>query len=158
MVSGEERRDSAVHIHVTILPQTPLHPDCHITPSRVPWGYTVLSEVSQTKEKHRILQSRLLYSPTPSKTLPFLCPAPPTLTGHISPQSDTFHGSPVPTGSSAHYLDSPLKPLVLALSSFSQSCNTAIQPAGTELACLASHRPVGGTSSRKPSWSWAFLS
>lgn len=83
---------------------------------------------------------------------------PPTLTDHISPQLDTFHGSPVPTGSGAHYLDSPLKPLELAPSSFSQSCNTAIQPARAELACLASHLPVlGGTSSRKPSWSWAPL-
>ena len=42
IVSGEQRRDSAIHIHVCILPQTPSHPGCHITLSRVPCAiYTV---------------------------------------------------------------------------------------------------------------------
>ena len=35
-VSGEQRRDSAIHIHVSMLPQTPLCPGCHVTLSRVP--------------------------------------------------------------------------------------------------------------------------
>ena len=36
IVSGEQRRDSAIHIHVSILPQTPLCPVCQVTLSRVP--------------------------------------------------------------------------------------------------------------------------
>ena len=36
MVSGEQRRDSAIHTHVCILPQLPSHPGCHVTLSRVP--------------------------------------------------------------------------------------------------------------------------
>ena len=35
IVSGEQQRDSARHIHIFILPQTPLHPGCHITLSKV---------------------------------------------------------------------------------------------------------------------------
>ena len=36
IVSGEQWRDSATHIHVSILPQTPhLSPGCHITLNRV---------------------------------------------------------------------------------------------------------------------------
>ena len=34
MVSGEQRRDSAIHTHVCILPQLPSHPGCHVTLSR----------------------------------------------------------------------------------------------------------------------------
>ena len=33
-VSGKQQRDSAVHIHVPTLPQTPSHPGCHIALSR----------------------------------------------------------------------------------------------------------------------------
>ena len=36
IVSGEQRRDSAIHIHVSILPQAPSHPGCHVTLCRVP--------------------------------------------------------------------------------------------------------------------------
>ena len=36
IVSGEQRRDSAIHMHVSILPQTPLCPGCQVTLSRVP--------------------------------------------------------------------------------------------------------------------------
>lgn len=54
-----------------ILPQTSPPLQAATTLSRVPWGYIELSEVSQTKERYRVLQSLLLYSPTPSKTLPF---------------------------------------------------------------------------------------
>ena len=35
IVLGEMQRDSTIHIHVSILPQTPSHPACHITLSRV---------------------------------------------------------------------------------------------------------------------------
>ena len=50
IVSGEEQRDSATHMHVFILPQTS-HPGCHITLSSrvscatqyVPVGYHELS-------------------------------------------------------------------------------------------------------------------
>ena len=35
IVSGEQS-NSAMHIHVFILPQTPLHPGCHIILSRIP--------------------------------------------------------------------------------------------------------------------------
>ena len=31
IVSGGQQRDSAVHIHVSILPQTPSHAGCHLT-------------------------------------------------------------------------------------------------------------------------------
>ena len=34
IVSGKQQRDSAVHIHVPTLPQTPSHPGCHIALSR----------------------------------------------------------------------------------------------------------------------------
>ena len=40
IVSGEQQRDSAIHIHVSILPQTPSHPGCHITLSKVPCAYS----------------------------------------------------------------------------------------------------------------------
>ena len=40
-VSGEQWRDSAIHIHVSILPQLPSHPGCHITVSRYPLCYKV---------------------------------------------------------------------------------------------------------------------
>ena len=36
VVSGEQRRDSAIHIHVSILPKSPSYPGCHIALSRVP--------------------------------------------------------------------------------------------------------------------------
>ena len=36
IVSGEQQGDSAKHVLVSILPQTPSHPGCHITLSRVP--------------------------------------------------------------------------------------------------------------------------
>ena len=36
IISGEQQRDSAIHIHVSILFQTPLPSSCHITLSRVP--------------------------------------------------------------------------------------------------------------------------
>ena len=36
VVSGEQRRDSATRIHVSILPNPPSYPGCHITLSRVP--------------------------------------------------------------------------------------------------------------------------
>ena len=36
IVSGEQWRDSASHIDASLLPQTPLHPGCHATLSRVP--------------------------------------------------------------------------------------------------------------------------
>ena len=35
MVSGEQQRDPAMYKHVTILPQLPSHPGCHITLNRV---------------------------------------------------------------------------------------------------------------------------
>ena len=34
IVSTGRQRDSAIHIHVSILPQTPSHPGCHISLSR----------------------------------------------------------------------------------------------------------------------------
>ena len=37
IVSGEQQRDSAKHILVSILPKLPSHPSCHLTLSRVPW-------------------------------------------------------------------------------------------------------------------------
>ena len=40
IVLGEMQRDSTIHIHVSILPQTPFHPACHITLSRVPCLYS----------------------------------------------------------------------------------------------------------------------
>ena len=36
IVSGGQQGDSATHTHVSILPQFPSHPGCHITLSRVP--------------------------------------------------------------------------------------------------------------------------
>ena len=36
MVSGGQHRDSAIGTHVSILPQTPLHPGCHVTVSGGP--------------------------------------------------------------------------------------------------------------------------
>ena len=37
IASGEQRRDSATHIHVSVLPQTPhFSPGCHTTLNRVP--------------------------------------------------------------------------------------------------------------------------
>ena len=30
LVSGEQWRDSAIHMDVSILPQTLFHPDCHL--------------------------------------------------------------------------------------------------------------------------------
>ena len=36
IVSGGQQRDSAIHIHVSILPRLFSHPGCHITLSRVP--------------------------------------------------------------------------------------------------------------------------
>ena len=36
IVSGEQQRDSAIHVHASILSQLPSHPDCHLTLSRVP--------------------------------------------------------------------------------------------------------------------------
>ena len=38
VVSGEQRRDSAIHIHVSFSPKVPSHPGCHITLSRVPYA------------------------------------------------------------------------------------------------------------------------
>ena len=37
IVSSGQERDSAIHIHVSILPQTPPHAGCHIILSRVPY-------------------------------------------------------------------------------------------------------------------------
>ena len=42
IVSGEQQRDSATHIHVSILPKLPSHPGCHITLSRVPCEIIIL--------------------------------------------------------------------------------------------------------------------
>ena len=36
IVSGGQQRDSATHVHVAILPQTPLNPGYHIALNRVP--------------------------------------------------------------------------------------------------------------------------
>ena len=38
IVSGGQRRDSAIHTHVPILLRTSSHPGCHGTLSRVPWA------------------------------------------------------------------------------------------------------------------------
>ena len=47
-VSGKQQRESAIHIHVSILPQIPSHSGCHITLSRVPrvhWNNGMATEV-----------------------------------------------------------------------------------------------------------------
>ena len=38
MVSGGQQRDSAIHMHVSLLLQLLSHPGCHITLSRVPYA------------------------------------------------------------------------------------------------------------------------
>ena len=40
-VSGEQRRDSSIYAYVSILPQTPSHPGCHLTLSRVHMVYSM---------------------------------------------------------------------------------------------------------------------
>ena len=42
IVSGGQQRDSAIHIHVSILPRLPSHPGCHIPLSGVPCALPVL--------------------------------------------------------------------------------------------------------------------
>ena len=41
IVSGEQWRDSVIHMHVFILPKLPSHPGCHATLSRESLYYTV---------------------------------------------------------------------------------------------------------------------
>ena len=48
IVSGEQQRDSAKYILVSILPKLPSHPGCHITLSRVPWvAWVFFSSVAE---------------------------------------------------------------------------------------------------------------
>ena len=67
IVSGKRQRNSAIHIHESILPQTPLaHPGCHPTLS------ISAASICQTVRVFKVLRIEVMTEPAPRSAAPRL--------------------------------------------------------------------------------------